>query len=245
MLSSCVNEQLKVLAFGPLNKVKSYHGYFVNGYKFHTVTHCDGRVTQNSGVCVKGACYDEHESDYYGLLEEILEVEYHDASERCVVVMFKCHWFDPVRGVRVNHKHNMVDVKQKSKGCIDDPFIIASQAQQVYYTPYPSTTRDFKDWSAVVKTKARGVYELAERVTQVDDENVEEEQFYQENERLICMADTNDDNGPICLEQGEVEVIDNNTYEDDVDGEEGAEVDVYSNESEDTDFELSDHYHSD
>ncbi|GJW76725.1 uncharacterized protein Tco_0138407 [Tanacetum coccineum] len=43
------NEHLKVLARGPMRYVESYKGYFVNGYKFHTLKHGDGRVTHNSG----------------------------------------------------------------------------------------------------------------------------------------------------------------------------------------------------
>ncbi|KAJ0887978.1 hypothetical protein HanRHA438_Chr09g0396941 [Helianthus annuus] len=131
-------EHLRDIAQGPLTYVQSHKGYFVNGYKFRTRTSYHGRVTQNSGVCVKGASYDENESDYYGLLDEILEVEYHSKLGSCVVVLFKCTWFNPVNGVRVDPKTGMVDVKPKALGCFDDPFILASQAQQVYYTPYPS-----------------------------------------------------------------------------------------------------------
>ncbi|GJS44948.1 transposase, Ptta/En/Spm [Tanacetum coccineum] len=127
--------------------VESHKGYFVNGYKFHTLKHGDGRVTHNSGVCVKGSTYNEFESDYYGLLVEVLELNYHDSNGRCVVVLFKCDWFEPIQGVRVNRKHNLVDMKYKSKGCQNDPFILTSQVEQVYYAPYPSMTKDLKDCS--------------------------------------------------------------------------------------------------
>ncbi|KAM0070264.1 putative Transposase-associated domain-containing protein [Helianthus debilis subsp. tardiflorus] len=179
-------EHLRDIAQGPLTYVQSHKGYFVNGYKFHTRTSYHGRVTQNSGVCVKGASYDENESDYYGLLNEILEVEYHSKLGSCVVVLFKCTWFDPVNGVRVDPKTGMVDVKPKAIGCVDDPFILASQAQQVYYTPYPSKEKSLKDWWAVVKTTPRGVYELAEDASEVGDEDSgDEEQFFQEKDRLV------------------------------------------------------------
>ncbi|GJW85424.1 hypothetical protein Tco_0158569 [Tanacetum coccineum] len=92
------NEHLKVLARGPMRYVESHKGYFVNGYKFHTLKHGDRRVTHNSGVCVKGSTYNEFESDYYGLLVEVLAVNYHDSNGRCVVVLFKCDWFEPIQG---------------------------------------------------------------------------------------------------------------------------------------------------
>ncbi|XP_071687645.1 uncharacterized protein [Rutidosis leptorrhynchoides] len=209
---TCFNEHLRDLAFSPLNEVKFHNGYFINGYKFHTLKQSSGRVTQNCGVCVKGACYDNQESDYYGLIEEIIEVEYHNSLSHCVVVLFKCHWFDPVRGVRVDHKHKLVDVKTKSRGCVDDPFILASQVEQVYYAPYPSMTRDLKDWSAVVKVKPRAIYQLEEHVSEVadddeDDNGNNDDIFYQENERIICPTSTNEDFGPIILEQGEAEEV--------------------------------------
>ncbi|XP_076932154.1 uncharacterized protein LOC143597558 [Bidens hawaiensis] len=182
-------EHLKDIAQEPLTFVQSHKGYLVDGYKFHTQT---SRVTQNSGVCVKGASYNGIETDYYGMLDEILEVEYHSRLGSCVVVLFKCTWFDPVKGVRVDPKTNMVDVKPKAIGCVDDPCILASQAQKVYYTPYPSKEKRLKDWWAVVKTTPRGVYALAEDSSEVGDEdNEDEEHFFQDNERLVCTS-TND-----------------------------------------------------
>ncbi|GJW97189.1 transposon, En/Spm-like, transposase-associated domain protein [Tanacetum coccineum] len=185
------NEHLKVLARGPMHYVESHKGYFVNGYKLHTLKHGDGRVTHNSGVCMKGSAYNEFESDYYGLLVEVLEVNYHDSNGRYVVVLFKCDWFEPIQGVRVNRKHDLVDIKCKSKGCQNDPFILASQAEQVYYAPYPSMTKDLKDCEVV-------------------DDNVDVEEFFQENEMPTCLnkTDANANTKIISLvTQGEIEEV--------------------------------------
>ena len=59
---------------GPSQAVKSYKGYFVNGFKFHTIDYSQGRKIMNSGVCVKGSCYNDYEYDYYGMLYEIIEL---------------------------------------------------------------------------------------------------------------------------------------------------------------------------
>ncbi|XP_052622260.1 uncharacterized protein LOC128127643 [Lactuca sativa] len=116
------------------------------------------------------------ECDYYGLLDEVLEVEYQGIG-RCVVVLFKCTWLNPTEGVRVDQKHNLVDIKHKSRLRNEDPFILASQAEQVYYAPYPAM-KDLKDWWVVVKTKPRGVYDLRQCVTEEDDDEDEEDQFF-------------------------------------------------------------------
>lgn len=182
-------EHLKVLALGPLREVMSHKGYYVNGYKFHTREHGKNRVTSNSGVCVKGSCYNDYECDYYGVLDEVLEVHY-PSIVRCVVVLFKCNWFDAFQGVRVD-KHGLVDVKHRSMLSTDDPFVLASQATQVFYAPYPSMTKDLKAWWAVVKTKPRSIYEVAQCVDEVaDEDNVEGEQFFQETERVTCPPST-------------------------------------------------------
>ncbi|GKC48738.1 putative transposon, En/Spm-like, transposase-associated domain protein [Tanacetum coccineum] len=116
---------------------------------------------------VKGAFYDQHENDYYGLLDEIIEIEYDSILGRCVVVVFKCTWFDPVQGVRVDHKNGLVEIKHTKRGCTDDPYILVSQ-QQVYYTPYPYA----KDLWAVIKTNSRGVYDIDKDVIHKDIEEV-------------------------------------------------------------------------
>ncbi|KAJ0780603.1 hypothetical protein HanPI659440_Chr06g0239601 [Helianthus annuus] len=131
--------------------------------------------------------HNENENDYYGLLDEILELEYHSNVGRCVVVLFRCTWFDPARGVRVDPKTHIVDVNPMTIGCVDDRFILASKAQQVYYTPYPSKAKELKGWLAVVKTTPRGFYELAQDTSEMEgDDNADMKHFYQENERIKC-----------------------------------------------------------
>ena len=229
--------QMKALAHGPNRYARSHPGYFVNGYKFHTVTHGAGRVTHNSGVVVRGTCYsDSDESDYYGMLDDVLEVEYYGAG-RCVAVLFKCTWFDTPSGVRIDRKHNLVDVKYKSRLRGDDTYVLASQAEQVYYTSYPSMAKDLKDWWAVVKTKPRGVYEVVETVNDVEaDGNMEGEQFFQINERVTHTSATlNDDLDSVQLVTGEVIIVDAAAADVNEDSEEEAEFEDTDRDSDDED----------
>lgn len=183
---------------------------------------------------MKGASYNQNESDYYGMLDDILEVEYHSRLGRCVVVVFKCTWFNPVQGVRVDQKHKLVDINHTKKGCFDDPFILASQAQQVYYLPYPS----MKDWWAVVKTSPRGIYELSEDVSVVeDDDNVAGDHFLQENERLDFTS-TNEDIEPFPFQQGYVEEVVNEANDDDNQDDEDEDKLEENHLASNDDFEL-------
>ncbi|WMV45450.1 hypothetical protein MTR67_038835 [Solanum verrucosum] len=71
-------------------------------------------------------------------------------------VLFRCEWFDPShRGTKVDHQHNIIEVKHTRKYISYDPFIIAQNAKQVYYAPY-QLRRDKADWWIVIKTKIVG-----------------------------------------------------------------------------------------
>ncbi|CAN7077765.1 unnamed protein product [Brassica oleracea var. botrytis] len=105
--------------------------YFTRGYTFHTYEYGRQQATSNNGICVKGETY------FYGILQEIIEVEFSGLLKlKCV--LFKCEWFDPVvnRGVRFN-KFGVVDVNGGRRNNKFEPFILASQADQVGFLSYP------------------------------------------------------------------------------------------------------------
>ncbi|PWA91762.1 hypothetical protein CTI12_AA087190 [Artemisia annua] len=106
--SNYIREDLQDIAQRPcLPNFRSctYKGCLINGYKFHTQKHSEWRVKKLSGVCVRGAVSNGHERDYYGILDEIIELKLtyrHPGSPRFsrgVVVLFMCKWFDTPGGV--------------------------------------------------------------------------------------------------------------------------------------------------
>jgi hypothetical protein len=135
-------KSLSSLSLGPERKVKCYNRYFVNGYLFHTEECEHGRKTYNNGVCVKGSTSSELEVDYYGRLEEVVELQYHSEQNR--VFLFKCYWYDRTdRGIRVDPHHSLVEINSKVRlHNINDVFVFAKQCQQVYYTYTHSFRKD-------------------------------------------------------------------------------------------------------
>ncbi|KAL0310324.1 UNVERIFIED_CONTAM: hypothetical protein Scaly_2939300 [Sesamum calycinum] len=91
---------IKMLAWGPSQRVLTWLAYFVNGYNFHTLTHGEEKSTINNGVCVRNSSYTDSNSNFFGWLEE----------------------------KRLYQKN--------------EPFILAQEAIQVYYTQYPSLRKD-------------------------------------------------------------------------------------------------------
>nr|KAJ0201043.1 hypothetical protein LSAT_V11C600317920 [Lactuca sativa] len=172
-IGNCVNvtrdstngsaKHLEPLANGPSNDARSYNGYFVNGYKFHTQEYGKGRVTNNYGLCVRGEIYNGEESDYYGLLDEILEIDYYGIG-RSTVVLFKCTWFDNIRGVVVN-KNKLVDVKPTSH-----LWAVVKTKPRGVYEVTEAETEVALDGS----TEANGVFHLEERFQLPNEVNVSE-----------------------------------------------------------------------
>ena len=107
--------------------VTSYKGYYVNGYKFQTLDFGGNKKTMNSGVCVRGSCYNDYDRDFYGLLTDIIELNYYGAGNN--IVLFKCDWFDIERGTKVHPQYGLVDVNHKSRLGTNEPFILAQQAE--------------------------------------------------------------------------------------------------------------------
>ena len=59
------------MAQGPLKYAKTYKIC----YKFHTNKHATRKAADNSGVCVKATDDNQDGDDFYGRLEEIIELE--------------------------------------------------------------------------------------------------------------------------------------------------------------------------
>lgn len=135
---------------GPVGKVTIASMYFTRGYTFHTYEYGSRRATMNYGVCVKG------ETDFYGILKEIIEVEFPGVVKlKCV--LFKCDWFDPTvnRGVRYS-KFGVVDINASRRYNKFEPYILASQADQVCFVPYPKIRQSGISWLAAIKVTPRG-----------------------------------------------------------------------------------------
>ncbi|KAK1369544.1 hypothetical protein POM88_035636 [Heracleum sosnowskyi] len=159
--SLVLNEYVRDLASGPLRSVRSVPIYYVNGYKFHTRTYGANKSTFNSGVCIKGSNYSETSNDYFGILDEILIIEYPRLPIK-KTALFKCEWFDPTInvGTRVHQRYNIVEINRRKRLSVYEPFILAMQATQVYFCNYPSLRRDKVDWLVVCKIKARHLVDM-------------------------------------------------------------------------------------
>lgn len=145
------SDVLHALAMGPSTRVKTWNQIFVNGFNFQTFEYGKNKSTMNYGVCVSSA----DGVHYYGILDDIIEVEYSGRKRQYKTILFKCSWMDCGRGMNVHEQYKIVEVNHTKKYPKYDPFVLSYQVSQVYYASYPSLKRDRAQWWAVFKTHAR------------------------------------------------------------------------------------------
>lgn len=148
---------MKLLALGPYMDARRFKGYLINGFRFRIKEVHLRRKSQNSGVMLSASVTSfasrkdnnlvTGDMNFYGELTNIIEIRY---SNSVKYTLFKCNWVDhrtgivkdPFKFTLVNFKH----VLYKENRVSDEPFIIATQAEQVWYVQDPIET----DWSVVM-----------------------------------------------------------------------------------------------
>ncbi|KAG2405345.1 uncharacterized protein HKW66_Vig0046000 [Vigna angularis] len=147
-----VSETLLRLSRGPNTEVITYGGYYINNISFQTKVEDDKSRVQNSGVTLQAESVHFASSkdknpitasiSYFGIIQEIWEVDY--VTFR--VPVFKCKWVDINSGVMMDDLgFTLVDLNKMNY--TDEPFIMASQARQIFYVSDPSNNK----WSVVLE----------------------------------------------------------------------------------------------
>ncbi|GJZ04345.1 putative reverse transcriptase domain-containing protein [Tanacetum coccineum] len=131
-----VSETVRWISYGPRATIVKYEAYNINGYTFRTKSN-DDIVYQNSRVSVEAV--DLHiskevvttrKSFYYRVLQEIWVLDYRFRK----IPLFKYDWVNhKAGGVKYDPNLSYTLVDLNSLGHKDDPFILASQARQVFY----------------------------------------------------------------------------------------------------------------
>ncbi|XP_028091354.1 uncharacterized protein LOC114291688 [Camellia sinensis] len=147
-----ISNNLKWIAQGPRLDVIKFPGYIINGCRYHTKDQDNSRVSQNSGVSLVATTMhvtgykDKNpvftDMSYYGVIIEIWQLDYNMFK----ISVFKYDWVDNTKGIRVDEL-GFTLVELGRIGHKDDPFILASQAKQVFYIQDQLDPR----WSVVLE----------------------------------------------------------------------------------------------
>ncbi|KAH0709578.1 hypothetical protein KY284_011005 [Solanum tuberosum] len=163
--NSQLMEDLLSLSRGPTKYSTHSNGYIVNGYRFHVEDHDQMLRTQNCGVVVVGESDKDSENvDYYGILTDVIELQFISIKR---VILFRCNWFDVYDKVKrvKRDEYDFVSVNPSRFLKTNEPFVLANQASQVFYANDNSN----KGWHVVRKTQPRDSYEMGK---QMDDDDV-------------------------------------------------------------------------
>ncbi|XP_042426096.1 uncharacterized protein LOC122013955 [Zingiber officinale] len=153
------SDRIQWLAHGPRKHVISYTGYIINGHRFHTID--VGRSTQDSGVSVEADTIWQYSStdshtvgrlSYYGVIRDIVLLDYYFFK----VPVFRCDWANPGTGIKMDDGFTLVNLHQGLRTFENDPFILASQAKQVFY----SRENDESNWYVLLKAPPRGIHNM-------------------------------------------------------------------------------------
>ncbi|XP_060959175.1 uncharacterized protein LOC133030449 [Cannabis sativa] len=121
-----VSDEIYAIANRSYSSAYSYPECIIHGVRFVAEKQDINHKTQNSGICVPGI----GGTNFYGVLEDIIEMSYLRGYN---VLLFKCKWYD-TRNRNIQEDGNFTSVFVRDLWCQDDPFILASQAQMVFYT---------------------------------------------------------------------------------------------------------------
>ena len=131
------------LAQGSDKRVTRLTTCTINSHRFHTKNRETRKKPQNSGVVVQA----DHEGkmiDFYGVLDDIIELSYIGSKK---VLIFKCEWWDVGNKKRINvDEFDFVSVNITKTWYKDQPFVLATQVQQVFYA---NDIKLGKDWRVV------------------------------------------------------------------------------------------------
>ncbi|CAL2254664.1 unnamed protein product [Prunus armeniaca] len=167
-----VSEEIFALAQCPDLRTVQYIGCVVNDIRY-LVAHVDqNRTTQNSGVMTLGL-HNGESCEFYGSLVNVIKVQFKRGFK---VVLFKCHWYNTdAKGKKVIHDYNLTSVNINSQWYGSDPYVLATQAHQVFYMD------DLKlghPWRVVQRIQHRHVWDVPKRDDDDEDDDEDDDDDY-------------------------------------------------------------------
>ena len=104
-----IAEQLQWLAKGPSMTIMQYQAYEINRYTFYTRAQDEKSTNQNSGVRMDAIGNDRNKDSYFGVMEQIWELEY----SPLLIPLFRCQWVNRAGGGITIDRYGMTIVDFK------------------------------------------------------------------------------------------------------------------------------------
>jgi hypothetical protein len=98
---------------------------------------------------------------WYGVLKKVICLDFPGQKE---VILFQCVWFDIPAASSSRSKgyhkdrYGVIDINTTRFRYKDEPYILSTQAEQVFYAKYP----DKPDWCSVLRVQPRNLFSMPE-----------------------------------------------------------------------------------
>ena len=153
-----VTDELYALSFGPSEDVGLYTTYNANGIRWHVKKMERTRSVQNSGIMAPGS-HGQGESNFYGRLVSIVKLDF---AYGYSVHLFKCKWFSTIntkKRKRFVRDYHLRSVNENVLWYEDNPYILPTQAQQIFYLDDPKLN---SGWKVIQTIRHRHVWDVPE-----------------------------------------------------------------------------------
>jgi hypothetical protein len=135
--ASTIHPQLALLAKGPSSTIVKFQAYDINGYTFYTRDQDRKTTHQNSGVRIDAMDNNNNKNSYYGVIEEIWELEYRPLN----IPLFLCQWVKLTGGGIRKDQYGMTIVDLTKIGFKDEPFVLAKKCASSFVKDMTSKRR--------------------------------------------------------------------------------------------------------
>jgi hypothetical protein len=126
---STIHPQIALLARGPCSTIVKFQDYDINGYTFYKRGQDQKTTHQNSGVRIDAMDNNNNKNLYYGVIEEIWELEYRPLN----IPLFLCQWVKLTGGGIRKDQSGMTIVDLTKIGLKGEPFVLDKNVHQVFY----------------------------------------------------------------------------------------------------------------
>ena len=165
--------------------IMQYQAYEINGYIFYTRGQDEKSMNQNSGVRTDAIGHDGNKDSYFGVIEEIWELDYGPLK----IPLFRCQWVNQVRGGVMTDRYGMTLVDFKKIGYKDEPFVLAKDVAQMFYVKDMSSKLKKNQGKSNDEPKRHIILPGKRKIIEVEDISDKSEDFDQFDDRLPFSVD--------------------------------------------------------
>jgi hypothetical protein len=129
--------------------------------------------------------------DWYGVIKKIISLQFTGEKE---AMIFQCDWFDVPAPTKNKGKgynkdqYGIIDIDTIRLRYLDDPYILATQAEQVFYVKHAKKL----NWCSVVRIKPRNLFSMPDSASVEEESEIDVDSLFVGVEDMAVRQDQGD-----------------------------------------------------